>query len=279
MNEIKTAVYTICKNELYNIERWLYYGSFYDYRVLLDTGSTDGTWEYLQEIAKSDNRLIIEQQIIDPWDFSTARNYNLSMIPDDVNWCLSPDLDEFFTKNTLDELHAVLKVHPNLTNLACDRFDMYSYTPRVGPPNHIPSNKIHKKDCYIWVQPIYEHLRWIREEPEVELYSDSIYIVHDQNFNSQERPELYIKMLTDEYNTNPTNTWCLWFLVYHYWKSLNMPMFIKTACDYITFHKKRNEKNYQSVVTELKNIYIHKPIEATQEDLININNTIKLNSL
>lgn len=269
-----TAAYTICKNEIRNLPRWLYYGSFYDYRVLLDTGSTDGTWELMQEYAAKDPNLICEQRIFTPWHFSEARNYNLGMVPQEVDWCLSPDLDEFFTKNTLDEILAATTAHPTLTNLACDRFDMYSYTPRVGPPNHIPSNKIHKRHGYIWVQPIYEHLRWVGETPENELYSDSIYIVHDQDFNSEARPELYIKMLTDEYDHDPTNTWCLWFLVYHYHKSLNMPMFVKTACDYIIYHETRTGKNYLDTVKELHNIYLYKPVEANEADLLTVKNTL-----
>ena len=277
---IKTAVYTICKNELHNLERWLYYGSFYTYRVLLDTGSTDGTWEALQEYAKNDSNLIIEQKIFDPWHFSNARNYNLSMVPEDIDWCLSPDLDEFFTKNTLDELIAATNTHPDMTNLACDRFDMYSSTPRVGPPDFLPSNKIHRRHDYIWVQPIYEHLKWRHPGHEKELYSDTIYLVHDQDFRSKVRPELYVKMLTEEYETNPANTWCLWFLVYHYWKSMDMPMFVKTSCDYITYHTNKNDKNYIEVVNELKNIYKYKPIEATEEVLLQIENILqKLNML
>lgn len=264
---MKTAVYTICKNEIHNLKRWLYYGSFYDYRVLLDTGSTDGTWEALKEYAKNDPNLIIEQKIIEPWHFATARNYNLAMVPQDVDWCLSPDMDEFFTKNTLDELTAASTAHPDMTNLACDRFDMYSNTPRVGPPNFIPSNKIHKRHDYIWVQPIYEHLRWKHEGDEKELYSDKIYIVHDQDFDSKIRTELYVRMLTDEYNTNPSNTWCLWFLVFYYRKSLNLPMFIKTACDYIIYDDRKDEK-FKDLVQELKNIYIYKPKEASEDDLL-----------
>lgn len=276
---MKTAVYTICKNEIHNLKRWLYYGSFYNYRVLLDTGSTDGTWEALQEYAKQDINLIIEQKIIEPWHFGNARNYNLSMVPQDVDWCLSPDMDEFFTKNTLDELIAASTVHPDMTNLACDRFDIYSSTPRVGPPTLIPSNKIHKRHDYIWVQPIYEHLRWKHEGLEKELYSDKIYIVHDQDFASETRPELYIKMLTEEYITNPTNTWCLWFLVFYYHKSLNLPMFVKTACDYIIYDDKKDEK-FTGLVQELKNIYTHKPKESSVDDLLLIKNTFtKLNMI
>lgn len=274
---MKTAVYTICKNELKNLDRWLHYGSFYNYRVLLDTGSTDGTWEALQKFAKKDQSLIIEQKIFEPWHFANARNYNLSMVPEEVAWCLSPDLDEFFTKNTLDELTIALQAHPDLTNLSCDRFDMYSYTPRVGPPDFIPTNKIHLRYSYNWFQPIYEHLIYTSNEQEKELYSNSIYLVHDQDFNKQERKELYIKMLIEEYETNPTNTWCLWYLVYHYYKSKNLPKFVQTGCDYITYNSNIYEKNYNEVLRELKNIYIHSPVEANDEDLLKIKHTfIKL---
>ena len=42
---MKTAAYTICKNEIKYVEKWLYYTKEFDYRVILDTGSTDGTYE------------------------------------------------------------------------------------------------------------------------------------------------------------------------------------------------------------------------------------------
>lgn len=267
---MKTAVYTICKNELKFVDKWLFYGQYYDYRVLLDTGSTDGTWERLQECTSNDPNLIIEQKIITPWHFSEARNYNLDMVPKDVDWCLSPDLDEYFTKNTLDELKIVSQARPDMTNLACDRFDVYSSTPRVGPPNFLPSNKIHKRHDYIWVQPIYEHLRWNHPSYETELYSSNIYIVHDQDFDKPERTELYVKMLIDEYEKNPTNTWCLWFLVYHYFKSENLEMFIKTGCDYIKYHTKREEKNYIETRETLKNMMLHDDTPVHLKDYIKL---------
>ena len=57
-----TAAYTILKDEIKYIDKWLYYTKKFDYRVLLDTGSTDGSWELLQERAKEDPNLIIEQK-------------------------------------------------------------------------------------------------------------------------------------------------------------------------------------------------------------------------
>lgn len=51
----KTCAYTICKNEIKNIDTWYYYASTsFDYYCILDTGSTDGTWERLQELAEKD---------------------------------------------------------------------------------------------------------------------------------------------------------------------------------------------------------------------------------
>jgi glycosyltransferase involved in cell wall biosynthesis len=254
MKHGKTAVYTILKNEAKYIEKWLYYADPFDYKVLLDTGSTDGSWEMLQEAAAKDPKLIIEQKTFTPWRFNVARVHNLSMVPTDTKWCLSPDLDEYFSINTHDEMERIIDAVPHITNIACDRLDIYSRTVRVGPPNYIPTNKIHRYGDYTWVQPIYEHLKWKHSNYEKELYSPDIFLVHDQDFNKQERPELYFKMLDEEYNTNPSNTWCLWYLINHYYKTKNLEMFIKTSCDYVRYCDNKQDKKYKEIYSELENI-------------------------
>jgi hypothetical protein len=264
----KTAAYTILKNEKAFIEKWLYYTKDFDYRVLLDTGSTDGSWELLKEYSKSDSRLIIQQYVFTPWKFDVARRYNLNMVPTDVDWCLSPDLDEYFTINVIEKIEHIIETHPNVTNISCDRFDVYSNVPRVGPPENIPSNKIHRRNDYTWVQPIYEHLSWIhKDRPEIEIYCDELYLVHDQDFRKKERSELYTKMLIDEYESNPSNTWCLWFLVNHYYREKDMENFIKTGCDYIKYHTQPCSK-YKEVLSELTNIYLYADIDTKNKDKI-----------
>jgi glycosyltransferase involved in cell wall biosynthesis len=62
-----------------------------DYVVVLDTGSTDGTWEYL----KSQQGIITAQKIINPWRFDTARNEALKLIPKDCEICMPLDIDMF----------------------------------------------------------------------------------------------------------------------------------------------------------------------------------------
>jgi hypothetical protein len=268
MKKFKTAAYTILKNEKKFIEKWMYYAQPYDYRVLLDTGSTDGSWELLQEYAKKDPNLIIEQKTFTPWRFDVARRYNLAMVPEEVTWCLSPDLDEYFSINTREQMDIIIQAVPTITNIACDRLDVYSKTVRVGPPNFIASNKIHLRADYTWNQPIYEHLSWIhKDRNEYELYDDEIFLVHDQDFQKKERSELYIKMLEDEYRDNPTNTWNLWYLLYYYMNSKQIEKYIPAACLFVVHHK-RDDDWFKKVSTQLIDIYKNAPINAEQRELI-----------
>ena len=270
MNKFITASYTILKNEIKFIEKWLYYSKPYTYRVLLDTGSTDGSWELLQQHAAKDRNLIIEQKTFDPWRFDVARKYNLSMVPKDVEWCLSPDLDEYYSINTLDTIQSLLKDIPNTTCIACDRLDVYSKIVRVGPPDLLPTNKIHLKDDYTWAQPIYEHLAWKHKDRyEKETYCDSIYLIHDQEFNKPQRNELYIKMLEEEYTSNPTNTWCLWFYIYHLYISKQLDKYIPACYDFLKYHKDTKCKQYQEIVRDLNNLYrFHTGLSVEQKEII-----------
>lgn len=256
MKHGKTAVYTILKNEKKYIDKWLYYAEPFDHKVLLDTGSTDGSWEYLQECAAKDPKLIIEQKIFTPWKFDVARRYNMEMIPKDVVWCLSPDLDEYFSINTHDEMETIISAVPHITNIACDRLDIYSRTVRVGPPTYGPTNKIHRRADYTWVQPIYEHLKWIHtDREECELYSDDIFLIHDQDFKKKDRPELYVKMLEDEYRDNPTNTWCLWYLIYYYNNAKLVDKYIPAACDFVRYSDNTTNDWFKSTTQRLLALY------------------------
>jgi hypothetical protein len=257
---MKTAAYTICKNEIKYVEKWLYYTKDFDYRVILDTGSTDGTYEAFKD-AKN---VIVEQKIFNPWHFSVARNYNLDMVPKDVDWCLSPDLDEYFSINVLEEMEKTIKSNPSVTNIACDRLDLYTKSVRVGPPNCLPTNKIHRRNDYIWTQPIYEHL-WFKHKDryEVEIYNDFIYLIHDQDFKKEERPELYVKMLKEEFEANPTNCWTLWYLLNHYYKIQDLQNYIKCAVVFVN-HSHHDER-YREVRASLEYMYKNVNDVSTQE--------------
>lgn len=257
-----TAAYTICKNEIKYVEKWLYYTKDFDYRVILDTGSTDGTYE---EFKKAGN-VIVEQKTFTPWKFNVARNYNLDMIPKDVDWCLSPDLDEYFSINVLAQMEKTIKQYPNVTNISCDRLDIYSDEVRVGPPHKIGTNKIHRRHDYHWVQPIYEHLFWKHDDKkEVEIYNDDIYLIHDQDFKKKERPELYYKMLREEFEENPENCWTLWFLCSYYFKDQNVDGFIEAGSAFVKNAKPWDKDKAIEIYNTLRGMYQNLELTAEQK--------------
>lgn len=91
---IKIAVYAICKDEIANVKQYVKCFSKANYLCILDTGSTDGTWEYLQAAQNEYSNLIIEQKIFNPWRYDDARNYSLTLVPKDTTMYFMVDLDE-----------------------------------------------------------------------------------------------------------------------------------------------------------------------------------------
>jgi len=57
---VKLAVYAICKDEIVDVEQWVKCFTEADYCCVLDTGSTDGTWEKLNDFTKQYSNLIID---------------------------------------------------------------------------------------------------------------------------------------------------------------------------------------------------------------------------
>ena len=83
------AVATMCKNELYNVCDWLHHlWSFVDKIVVCDTGSTDGTIEFLQQAGV--------EIVHHPWDdhYDKPRNMALDTLGTTTTWVFQVDFDE-----------------------------------------------------------------------------------------------------------------------------------------------------------------------------------------
>ena len=91
---MKIAVYTIALNEVKHVERWMNATKDADLRIVADAGSTDGTQELLRSMGA-----IVYDISVQPWRFDTARNTALSLVPADVDVCLSLDMDEVPSPN------------------------------------------------------------------------------------------------------------------------------------------------------------------------------------
>ena len=160
-DKIVLTVYSICKNEINNVERFLNGFSKADYLCILDTGSTDGTWEYLQEAKNKYPNLIIDQKIITPWRYDTARNESMKLIPEDTTMYFMADLDE-----EIKEDNWPTEVKNGWTPL----FDrgMYNYHRDLDDNGNIlrtiKEYRIHSKEWTHWINIVHEAIVKENEE-------------------------------------------------------------------------------------------------------------------
>ena len=146
----KICVYAICKNELKFVDKWLDNMSEADYIVVLDTGSTDGTYEKL----KKDKRVFkVEQKKYDFFRFDVARNDSMKLIPDDANILVCTDFDELFSKGWADI------VRNNWKEDTTRGFYNYAWSHNANGERRdtFKYDKMHTRD-YEWKFPVHEVL-------------------------------------------------------------------------------------------------------------------------
>lgn len=157
---MRVAVYTIAKNEAQFVQRWADSCAEADYRLILDTGSTDDTVA-LAEAAG----VTVKSSIIDPWRFDMARNLALSLVPD-VDYCIALDMDEVLVPGWRQHLEAVSCTRPRYQYT-------WSWNPDGTPGLVYGGDKIHARQGYKWKHPVHEVLvtdgivetqEWIRLE-------------------------------------------------------------------------------------------------------------------
>ena len=101
MKKFKVCVYAISKNEEKFVDRWYESMKEADEIYVLDTGSTDNTFNLLKE-----KGIHVKKKKISPWRFDVARNLSLSYVSKDTDICICTDIDERFEagwRNTLEK--------------------------------------------------------------------------------------------------------------------------------------------------------------------------------
>lgn len=154
----KICIYAICKNESKFIDKWLESMSEADYICVLDTGSTDDTYNKFKELSLTDKRyigkLIVDQKQIVPWRFDVARNESLKLVPEDCNILMCTDLDELLESGWAEVLR-------NNWIEGKHQRGIYKYTwshtSDGGEGRTFQYDKIHSKG-WIWKYPVHELL-------------------------------------------------------------------------------------------------------------------------
>lgn len=146
----KICVYAICKNEMQWIDRWLDNMKEADYIVVLDTGSTDGSFEKLSNDPRATK---VEQEIINPWRFDVARNESMKLCPEDANILVCTDFDELFDPGWGSILRANWKEDYD----RCHYTYAWSHNALGEPQDVFKYDKIHNHNYY-WKFPVHEVL-------------------------------------------------------------------------------------------------------------------------
>ena len=145
----KIAVYTITKNEEKFIERWAESAKEADYRVIIDTGSTDKT---VQKAKKAG--CIVHQISVVPWRFDDARNASLALLPSDADYCIALDADEILCEGWRKAVDAL---DPAIYNRARYQY-IWNFNPDGTPGVTFISDKIHARNGYRWKYPVHERI-------------------------------------------------------------------------------------------------------------------------
>jgi len=204
---MKTAIYTIAKNEEHNVSAFM--KSAEDCPVyVLDTGSTDNTVELLKKHGAH-----VAQKIIDPWRFDTARNEALKLVPDDVEVCVSVDMDERLDFGWQDKLRSEWSGNVGTCVLVFEWADEARTIPSVTSP----IARLHSRHEYEWHRRVHEVVRPLPEVKQVSC-DTSIVIKHYQN-DGQRNYAPVLKALLEEDPTDG-NAWVQLASEYH--KSNNL---------------------------------------------------------
>ncbi len=160
MLKTKVCVYTICKNEMRFISRYLESVKDADMVHIADTGSEDGTLEYLMsdKVRSEYPNLIVTTETISPWRFDAARNMQLKDIyarTGDEWVYFQADVDEVISGGGWKK--KILDVFSDSSVTRGTYRYVFNYKPDGSEGIVFDADKIHDRR-YIWVNAVHEVL-------------------------------------------------------------------------------------------------------------------------
>lgn len=200
-------VYAIAKNEAQHVERFMKSIRDADGVLVLDTGSTDGTPEQLEQ-----QGAMVMCSSISPWRFDVARNTALALVPAHVDICLMMDIDEVMEEGwraKIEEAWSLGITHKLSYTLIA------SHTPDGGDGTVVVRANCHARHGYTWQCPIHEALVW-RGEGHEHVKAVPSLRVHHWPDTSKSRSD-YLPLLELAFAEAPHDARRLHYLGREYW--------------------------------------------------------------
>lgn len=177
---MKIAVYTIALNEEKHVERWYNSVKNADYVLIADTGSTDRTVEIAKNLGINVFNISIK-----PWRFDTARNVALALLPDDIDMCVSLDMDEVISEGWREALEQTTG----------NQITYVFYN-----DENFVNNRIHARHGFMWKYLMHEGVVPDRTEM-IDEFSPGIEVTHVPD---RDKPRTqYLQLLKDALIENP----------------------------------------------------------------------------
>jgi glycosyltransferase involved in cell wall biosynthesis len=160
---MKIAVYAISKNEEQFVKRFCESAKDADLILIADTGSEDDTVPLAKDCGAS-----VYQVSVNPWRFDTARNAALTLIPSDIDVCITMDLDEVLLPGWRKEVEKLWTGEVNRIQHLFDNGDGLVF--RVS--------RIHSRHGNLWKYPCHEYVVADKRHKEVMAHTDFVFMKH-----------------------------------------------------------------------------------------------------
>lgn len=188
---MNTCIYTIAKNESKNVLGFMEASEGCPVYVL-DTGSTDDTVDLFKKYGA-----VVEQKIITPWRFDTARNESLALVPKDYI-CISLDLDERIEKNWQEKLKD--EWHPEANYGNYRYISDWNDKEKTIPAVETARTRIHSSNGFHWERIVHEIPV---PDDGIKLYSCDTTILVKHYSNGKQRN--YVPLLTQLLELDPND--------------------------------------------------------------------------
>lgn len=197
MKKVKTCVYAIALNEIKFVDRFMEHCKEADLVLVCDTGSTDGTVERLRELGA-----VVYEIVQKPWRFDIPRDTALSLVPKDIDICLSIDLDEFLQPGWSNAIDKVWQErNGDIKRIAYDY--IWNWTEDGKPDVRFYADKIHHRHGYKWRHPCHETLYYVGEGTEVRVTIPEVILEHHAD-KTKSRGQ-YLNLLKTAVDEDPNN--------------------------------------------------------------------------
>jgi glycosyltransferase involved in cell wall biosynthesis len=246
---MKIAVYTIALNEEDNVQQWYDSAKDADYLLIADTGSTDKTVKLAKKLGINVVKISVK-----PWRFDDARSAALALLPEDIDMCISLDMDEILAPGWRKALE---KLDDDVTQVN------YRYTwswrdpaSRTQPQVVYIANKVHARHGYRWKYLVHELPFPDRNESHKLVYSEDFEIHHCGDVDRS--PLRYNEMVYQTWEENKDDK-RYWVYKFKCLLSEDVKESQKTISDYLG--KFRNNLTNEEIAEAYHMLFISDPVK------------------